>query len=162
MFVSRMLAADRDAVEAIARESEAEVDVATELERSWTRIWVARTRAADPNPAGFLLAWAVADELHVINLATHPDRRRQGVAKALLGALLEHARSNCVRLVLLEVRRSNRAAIQLYRAHGFRAIGLRRGYYSDTSEDAIEMMLAFDPVTGHAIPGCDEIPIAEP
>jgi len=75
--------------------------------------------------------------------------------------LLEHARSERVRLVILEVRRSNRPAQSLYRAHGFRAIGVRCGYYSDNAEDAVEMMLTLDPETGSIIPGRDEIQLAE-
>lgn len=116
--------------------------------------------AGDPVVA-FLLAWAVADELHVINVATHPDHRRCGAARALLAELLTHARANRVRLVVLEVRRSNRAALSLYRSHGFCAMGIRRGYYADNAEDAIEMMLAIDPQSGQILPGRDEIALPE-
>ena len=157
MLVSPMQPEERTAVDALARLANAELDVERELERSWTRFWVARTSEQERDPAGFLLAWAVADELHLINIATHPSQRRRGVARALMQALLDHARAKRVRLVLLEVRRSNRAAIGLYRSHGFRAMGVRHGYYSDTSEDAIEMMLAFDPKTGTVIEGSDEV-----
>jgi ribosomal-protein-alanine N-acetyltransferase len=76
-------------------------------------------------------------------------------------AVLDHARARRSRLILLEVRRSNRAAIALYRAHGFTAIGIRRGYYSDTSEDAVEMMLALDPETGRVLPGRDELSLGD-
>jgi ribosomal-protein-alanine N-acetyltransferase len=62
---------------------------------------------------------------------------------------------------LLEVRRSNRVAIRLYRGHGFRPIGVRRRYYADNAEDAIEMMLALDPDTGGIVSLVDEIQLAE-
>jgi ribosomal-protein-alanine N-acetyltransferase len=45
---------------------------------------------------------------------------------------------------LLEVRQSNQAAILLYRSAGFETTGVRRGYYSDTGEDALEMRITFE------------------
>jgi ribosomal-protein-alanine N-acetyltransferase len=40
-------------------------------------------------------------------------------------------------------------------------MGVRRAYYADNSEDAIEMMLAIDPESGRALPGRDEIDLSE-
>jgi [ribosomal protein S18]-alanine N-acetyltransferase len=151
---------DTERVGAIARLGGQEVDVSAELSRGFARIWVARLEAGSEAIA-FLLAWRVADELHVINVATHPDFRRRGAGRVLLDTALAHAVREKARLVLLEVRRSNRAAIGLYRARGFTVMGLRRAYYADNSEDAIEMMLAIDPVTGAFLPGNDELPILE-
>jgi len=124
-----------------ARES----NLRTELGRSWARCWVARE--ADGRAAAFLVAWHVADELHVLDLATRIDRRRRGMGRALLEGALAYARANRVRQVLLEVRRSNVPAIALYRAVGFFAAGIRAGYYPD-AEDAIEMSLVLEPATG--------------
>ncbi len=160
MLVVSMDPGDCERVVEIASQSEQELDIDAELSRPWARIWTAREEPAAPVLA-FLLAWAVADELHVINVATHPEHRRRGAARALLAELLTHARANQVRLVLLEVRRSNRAALSLYRSHGFSAIGVRRSYYADNAEDAIEMMLAIDPSTGMVLPGRDEIALPE-
>jgi ribosomal-protein-alanine N-acetyltransferase len=157
MLIGPIEPRDRDRVAEIARLGGQELDVDGEGARAWARIWVAR-KSEDSDALGFLLAWSVADELHVINVATHPDRRRQGIASSLIKHVLEQAVRAQTRLVLLEVRRSNRAAILLYRAHG---LGVRRAYYADNSEDAIEMMLAIDPVTGTILPGHDEIPILE-
>ncbi len=157
MIVARMLPAERASLDAIARITDSDVSFEKELARAWARIWVARIRPDDANPIGFLLAWAVADELHLINLAVHPEHRRLGAGRALLNTLIQHASAEHVRLVLLEVRRSNRAAIHLYRAHGFTAMGIRRRYYADNAEDAIEMMIALDPATGEVLRGRDEI-----
>jgi len=74
--------------------------------------------------------------------------------------LVAHAVEHRSRLVLLEVRRTNRPAIRLYRSLGFSAIGVRRRYYSD-GEDAIEMMLVLDPATGTVQQGRDEVELAE-
>ncbi|WP_437951634.1 ribosomal protein S18-alanine N-acetyltransferase [Sorangium sp. So ce296] len=127
-----------------------------ELGRPWTRCWVARE---ERRALAFLIAWHVADELHVLNVATCPTERRRGLATALMRRSLEYAQEQRVRLVLLEVRRSNRAAIRLYRKLGFTAMGVRPRYYSDNGEDAVEMVLTFDPATGAVQPGRDEIRI---
>jgi ribosomal-protein-alanine N-acetyltransferase len=88
----------------------------------------------------------------LLELASHPERRRRGVARALLDALIAHGRQNQKRLLLLEVRRSNQAAITLYESCGFQHTGVRRGYYSDTAEDALEMRITFDPTSGEIVP----------
>ena len=89
--------------------------------------------------AGYMLAWLTAGTGHIGNLAVVPGERRRGVARRLLGDLLERAGVLGIRTLVLEVRVSNFAAQALYRAHGFRLAGLRRGYYRDTGEDALIM-----------------------
>jgi [ribosomal protein S18]-alanine N-acetyltransferase len=158
--VEPMSPGERSAVSAIAVQTGLLLDVDAELERKWARLWVARPPAVR-DPIAFLLAWDVADEVHVIHVATHPDWRRQGAARKLMQVLVDHARARRTRLVLLEVRRSNRAALALYRAYGFSAIGIRRGYYSDTSEDAVEMLLRLDPDSGRPLPGRDELSLGD-
>jgi ribosomal-protein-alanine N-acetyltransferase len=151
---------DRADVEELARVCFPESSFSTdeELSRNWARLWVARPEADAPF-AGFLIAWHVADELHVLNVATLPALRRRGVGRALMDEALRYATETGVRILLLEVRRSNRAAIKLYRDLAFTALGVRRGYYADNNEDAIEMILALDPVSGAVLPGRDEIRI---
>ena len=159
MFVSRLRPEDSGAVAEIARLTALTVDVDAERERPWALIWLARTDEA-VRPSAFLLAWAVADELHLIHIATRPDDRRKGAARALMSTLLDYAVEHRSRLVLLEVRRSNRPAIRLYRSLGFSAMGVRRKYYTD-GEDAIEMTLMLDPATGTVRPGRDEVELLE-
>ena len=91
----------------------------------------------------FLLAWHVADELHVLNITTRSDRRRQGIGRALMSTAVAYARENRVGHVLLEARRSNEAALALYRSMGFVAARVRPRYYPD-DEDAVEMTLRLD------------------
>jgi [ribosomal protein S18]-alanine N-acetyltransferase len=79
----------------------------------------------------------VLDELHVTTIAVHPERRRRGYARRLLGASL--ATFPDVRAVHLEVRPSNKPARALYESLGFVVTGRRRGYYGD--EDALLMTL---------------------
>jgi ribosomal-protein-alanine N-acetyltransferase len=104
------------------------------------RCWVARCENA-PTPAvvGYLCLWEIGPEVHITNLAVHPDWRRQGIARGLLGRTLEDARSRHLRLAILEVRPTNIEALGLYERLGFRVVGRRKGYYVDTGEDALVM-----------------------
>ncbi len=147
-------------VDALAAETGFALDMAAEMERGFARIWVARVAPAEPRPDAFLLAWIAADELHLIAVGTHPDRRRSGLAELLVTTLLEFARTEHSRLVILEVRRSNRAAVALYRKFGFAVSRLRRGYYAQPEEDGIEMQLVHDE-NGIIVPTPDEVPCLE-
>jgi ribosomal-protein-alanine N-acetyltransferase len=88
---------------------------------------------------GYALAWLGVGGGHLGNLAVVEAERRRGVAHALLADLFTAARARGVDRIALEVRVSNDPAQALYRAHGFGLAGLRRGYYRDTSEDALIM-----------------------
>ncbi|HEY1906001.1 MAG TPA: ribosomal protein S18-alanine N-acetyltransferase [Myxococcaceae bacterium] len=116
--------------------------LARELGHDWSTILVAE----EPGPRGmtllgFVIFWVVHDELHVLNVATAPEHRRRGVARAVLQAALDVGRQRRCTLATLEVRRSNAAALELYRAFGFRPVGIRPNYYVDEGEDAIVMVL---------------------
>lgn len=113
---------------------------AEELERSWAHLRVLRPSANEPVVA-FLSFWLVRDEIHVLNLGTHPARRRTGYARLLLEDMLSFARQRRVRHVSLEVRQSNLPALRLYVRLGFEPIGVRPGYYADSGEDAVVMLL---------------------
>ena len=75
-----------------------------------------------------------------MNIAVDPDRRRQGIARALLDGMLDRAGHDAN--YTLEVRVSNTGAIALYERYGFRTVGTRRHYYSDNGEDALIMWRA--------------------
>jgi len=87
---------------------------------------------------GYLICSRYETVWHVMNVAVDPDRRREGVASALLGELYARVGEEQARYTL-EVRRSNHGAIHLYEREGFRAAGLRRRYYQDNGEDALVM-----------------------
>lgn len=111
----------------LASEGLAHVLVARIEEGSGTRI------------AGFLCAWIVANELHINNVAVHPNFRRHGIASQMLEDILGRARASGATAGILEVRASNEAAKQLYQGYGFKLIGRRRHYYDHPREDAIVM-----------------------
>jgi ribosomal-protein-alanine N-acetyltransferase len=89
--------------------------------------------------AGYMLAWLTAGTGHIGNLAVVPGERRRGVARRLLGDLLERAGVLGIRTLVLEVRVSNFAAQGPVPGPRLPAAGLRRGYYRDTGEDALIM-----------------------
>ncbi len=88
---------------------------------------------------GYLMAWKIVDQLHVMNIATDPDYRRQGVGTALLRAAAGQAVEMGIVEITLEVRQSNQGARAFYLRHGFIETGLRQKYYVDNGEDAIIM-----------------------
>lgn len=94
--------------------------------------------------AGFLLSRQVADEEEVLLIAVRPEFRRQGIASALLGQLIDEARQRGVARLFLEMRDGNPAE-QFYRKFGFDPVGRRPNYYNRgkiTGIDAITFALA--------------------
>jgi ribosomal-protein-alanine N-acetyltransferase len=100
------------------------------------RCWVLRDGG---RVVAYLCLWEIGGELHVTNVAVHPALRRRGLARQILGAILEDGRGRRLRSVTLEVRPTNEEARALYESFGFRVVGRRRGYYYDTGEDALIM-----------------------
>jgi ribosomal-protein-alanine N-acetyltransferase len=86
---------------------------------------------------GYVFARISGPEGEILDLAVRPERRRRGIAAALLAAVREALHAAGARELYLEVRQSNQAAIALYGAHGFRPVGLRPHYYRNPPEDAL-------------------------
>jgi ribosomal-protein-alanine N-acetyltransferase len=87
--------------------------------------------------AGYCSYRLVADELQINNVAVRPDHRGRGYGRALVESALDHARALGLRTALLEVRRSNLVAQQLYFSLGFTRVGERARYYEHPEEDAL-------------------------
>jgi len=87
-----------------------------------------------------------AGEAHILTLVVYAFSRGKGLGKIMLEHLLQLARSRKVHSVLLEVRPSNKIAIQLYHKLGFNEVGIRPNYYpaEEGREDALIMALTFD------------------
>ena len=111
-----------------------------EMARTWARMEILR-EAVSGRPLAFADYWLVADEIHILNIATHPEARRQGHGARLLKHILQLAKQASYKSVELEVRRSNEAAQGLYRRFGFVEVGMRPRYYEDNDEDAVLMTL---------------------
>ena len=110
-------------------------------------------------PSGICLAMVEGEQLvgylvcsrydtvwHLMNVAVAPERRRERIASGLIGHLFELAGDSAP--FTLEVRMSNREAIEMYEQFGFRSAGVRRRYYHDNGEDALIMWLEQPVATG--------------
>lgn len=115
----------------------------TELGNPDSRAFVA---LVDSTVAGYICIRRIWDEGHILNLAVHPNFRRRGIARSLVLRAIEEFRAGRCKDVFLEVRVSNRAAIGLYEALGFKRERLRRSYYVLPLEDALVMSLPLFPV----------------
>ena len=138
----RLELADLDAIERIERES-----YPTPWSRSMFASELAKASSlslgAFDSESGALLGYLIisryVDAWHVMNVAVAPTHRRRGIARVLLDQLFEVTASDERRGYTLEVRVSNEGAIKLYETLGFKARGVRRGYYTDNREDALIM-----------------------
>jgi len=83
--------------------------------------------------------WRILDEGHITNIAIHPEFRRCGAASKIMDKILNVCDKNGIKSLTLEVRKNNFAAQNLYGKYGFKIEGMRKGYYSDTGEDALIM-----------------------
>jgi ribosomal-protein-alanine N-acetyltransferase len=90
---------------------------------------------------GYLVAWFVHQEVHLLNVGVDPDYQRRGFGRRLVSDLVARARAERRALVTLEVRVGNAPARRLYESFGFVEAGVRRRYYRDSGEDAIVMLL---------------------
>ena len=79
------------------------------------------------------------DEVQILDVAVHPEARRRGWARRLVGALVQQAEAAGRLSITLEVRASNGAAIALYEGCGFVQVGRRPRYYTNPPEDALVM-----------------------
>ena len=93
-----------------------------------------------PQVIGYTCRWRVTDEVHLLNVAVHPERRGLGHGRALVAGVVGEAEAARARVVYLEVRAGNVIARRLYRQLGFKDLGVRRGYYGP-GQDAIVMEL---------------------
>lgn len=103
-----------------------------------SRCWVAER---EKRLVGMIVVWLLVDEAHVATLATHPDFRRQGIARTLLSHALRNLSKEGAQSSFLEVRVNNIVAQEMYRKFGYKESGRRRRYYRDNDEDAILMKL---------------------
>ena len=89
--------------------------------------------------AGYVGSQTVMDESDMMNVAVHPDYRKQGIATALIVGLVEELRKKGSHCLTLEVRASNENAISLYKKLDFQEVGRRKNYYRNPREDALIM-----------------------
>lgn len=94
-----------------------------------------------PEVIALFSALMVVDELQIDNLAVAENQRQKGIATMLLTEAIKMAKGKGMNSVVLEVRASNSAALQLYNHQGFSVAGRRKNYYFNPPDDALTMLL---------------------
>jgi len=105
----------------------------SQFEESLSNFLVAKK---DAKIVGFIGVQKLIDEAHILHMATHPEHQRQGIARQMM----KKALSVRAKKFILEVRKGNLAAQNLYKSMGFKVISIRNKYYSDNDEDALVMV----------------------
>ena len=141
LLIERMRHSDIPAVQAIEREIFLSPwprnAYASELSQNrQAHYYVLRDGAAIVGYGGL---WKVADEAHVTTIGVRAQSQHLGFGTGMFAALVQRSYELGARWITLEVRASNAHAIRLYERFGFKAIGRRRGYYTDNGEDAVVM-----------------------
>ncbi len=95
-----------------------------------------RTAFGHRSAAGFVLVRSAADEAEILTIAVSPTNRRRGIGRALMEEAIRRLYSERIGSLFLEVDSGNRAAIALYEALGFVAVGERSGYYAQGASAA--------------------------
>jgi ribosomal-protein-alanine N-acetyltransferase len=101
---------------------------------------------------GYVLGRLIVDEAEILSIATLVERRREGIGRRLLSAVIAAMIERGAHAVWLEVRTSNGAARELYQSAGFAAAGVRRGYYRLPTEDALVLRRELMPAASESAP----------
>ncbi len=96
----------------------------------------------DNQVAGYIGSQSVMGESDMMNVAVHPDFRRQGIAEALVQGLMVALKEKGNDSLALEVRASNEPAKRLYEKLGFQQVGCRKNYYRNPREDGLILKIA--------------------
>lgn len=105
---------------------------------------------------GYFVAMKGVEEVHLLNITVAPEHQRQGWARVMLDALILWSRGQGAQWLWLEARDGNTRALHVYKAHGFRTVGVRRQYYPAAQgrrEDAVVMSLKLE-----TAPALDVVP----
>lgn len=144
--IRKMTLADLPAVMAIEHQAFSNPWSTEMVKKELTQDWSTVLLGEEITPTGwqiraFAIFWLVADEVHILNVATDGAARRKGFGRKVMDAVLAAGKAHKCRMATLEVRRSNEPAKSLYTSLGFKAVGMRPAYYQDNREDAVIMIL---------------------
>ncbi len=106
-----------------------------EFFKKHSRLWVIEYNS---ELVGYSVVWIIKDEAYIANIAVAPSFRRKGLASFLIRHIMNEAQNLGCSSIVLEVKRSNIAAINLYKKMGFEIVGIREKMYSD-GEDGLIM-----------------------
>jgi ribosomal-protein-alanine N-acetyltransferase len=90
-------------------------------------------------------------EAHITTIAVDPEFQRRGLGMKIMGGLMDAAIREKADSVSLEVRKTNTGAQKMYERFGFRPVGIRKGYYIETGEDAVVMWVEGVDTSAYAV-----------
>ncbi len=143
------------AIPAIRPMEERDVDAIVALESSiFSDPWPAETfrDGLDDSDHRFLVAeingqivgyaayYVELGEGRLTNIAVIPEYRRKSIAKKILEHILDLVKKDKCKYIFLDVRPTNKAAIDLYVKYGFYEVYRRPRYYRVPAEDALVMV----------------------
>ncbi len=108
-----------------------------EIARRYDRYYIVARAGSDVVGYGGLMM--VGTEAHITTIAVDPAMQRRHIGLRIMHQLITEAINRGAGSVSLEVRKTNFGAQRMYERFGFRPIGIRKGYYIETGEDAIVM-----------------------
>ena len=97
---------------------------------------------SDGELCAYIIARQIPPEGEIYRIATHPDKRRRGIAVRLLSYAIKTERGRGLESLFLEVRERNTPARRLYTECGFVEVGLRKNYYKNPDDNAVIMLLS--------------------
>ena len=114
-----------------------------EIEKPYSKIWVLTDDETDTEVAAFLVFWMMYDECQILNIAVDIPFRGRGYAQLLIRKAIDQALKAGLKRAILDVRKGNTPAIQLYQKLRFTVQHVRKGFYTD-GEDAYGMVLSLE------------------
>lgn len=115
----------------------------SEMAKPFSRCWVVTDDETDEVVTAYLIGWILFEEGNILNIAVDHPFRRKGFAKHLIRKFADTAAKSGAKRVVLSVRKSNQAAIQLYQSMNFSIVRVQKAAYSN-GEDAYEMELSLE------------------
>jgi ribosomal-protein-alanine N-acetyltransferase len=119
----------------------------SELTKPYSQFLVMTDDETDELITGYVVFWILFDECQILNIAVDLPYRGLGIAKQMVRKAAALAFKKGIKKVVLDVRKSNMAAVQLYQGMNFSITHIRKGFYTN-GEDAYQMTLNLDSVTG--------------
>jgi ribosomal-protein-alanine N-acetyltransferase len=112
----------------------------SEFEKPYSHTLVMTDEETDQVIGAYIVYWTIGEESHILNVAVDLPYRGLGLAQKLIRKVIDLSLRQGVKKVVLDVRKSNNSAIQLYQKLGFTIQTVRKAFYSN-GEDAYGMVL---------------------
>ncbi|ONI46599.1 ribosomal-protein-alanine N-acetyltransferase [Candidatus Epulonipiscium fishelsonii] len=88
---------------------------------------------------GYAGLWKILDEAEVTNIAVLPNFRNKKIGRSLVDTMINYCTETNINYISLEVRESNKIAINIYKSFGFIIKNIRKNYYTNPRENALIM-----------------------